>query len=144
MADIQPLKARYHEYIQFNKELFAKAKFTDGLFGMGDDPKRDPGHTKFFDDVALLVEELLAQSPTPQEAEEAVGWMLEADSLTEMNSTASWMMIAAQQHAEKLIPLLSPDAAARIHQDYSKRYPKLMRLPIQNQLVKSLKARSKG
>lgn len=144
MADIQPLKARYHEYIQFNRELFAKAKFTDGLFGLGDDPKRDPGHTKFFDDVALLAEELAAQSPTPQEAEEAVTWMLEADSLTGKNSTASWMIIAAQQHAEKLIPLLSPDAAARLLQDYTKRYPRLMRLPIQNQLIKSLKARSKG
>ncbi len=143
MADIEALKARYHEYIQYNQSLFAKAKITDGLFGLGNSPKRDSGHTKFFQDVAAIVEELSAQPLTAAEAAEAVRWMLEADALAGQNTSAVWMIVAAQQHAEKLIPFLPAPEAARILLDYSKRYPKHQRLPIQTQLMKRLKAQSK-
>ncbi len=143
MAGIDQLKTRYHEYTQFNRDLYANAKLTDGLFGFGNDPKKDPGHTQFFQDIAAIVQEMASLPPTAEEATEAVRWILDAESLVAKNSSASWMMIAAQQHAEKLIPFLLAEDAARILKSYTLKYPKRIRLPIQNQLIKSLKAQSK-
>ncbi len=144
MSGMEQLKARYYAYIRFNRELFAKARLIDGLFGLGNDPKKDPGHAQFYRDVAAIVEELASKPPTSEEAEEAVRWILGGEDLASGSPAAGWMMIAAQQHAEPLIPFLPPEAAAELLRQYSLRYPKRVRLPIQNHLIKSLRAQSKG
>jgi hypothetical protein len=144
MADLSSLKNRYLDYQAYTKELFSKAKFTDGFFGFGDDPRKDKGHTQFFDEVGQIVEALSQESLSPEEAAEAVQFILNAPSLAEDNKTMEWMLIAAQQHAIPLVPFLSPTDARAILAAYEKENPRRMRLPSQNQVVKALKAQSKG
>jgi hypothetical protein len=143
MADLSILTNRYLDYHDYTKELFSKAKFADGLFGFGDDPRKDKGHTQFFDEVGQIVEALSQESLSPEEAAEAVQFILTAPSLAEDNKTMEWMLIAAQQHAIPLVPFLSPADAKTILVAFEKENPRRMRLPSQNQVAKALKSRSK-
>jgi hypothetical protein len=135
---------RYETYLSEGEALFTSAKVTDGLFGFGDDPKRDPMHAKFFEDVAALAQEMADSSPSPQEAQAAVGWMLSAEETAKEFPTLSWMMVAAQQHVLPLVPYLTPEGAASLLREYDRRYPRRLRLPIQNQVAKALKKQSRG
>ena len=102
---IEQLKARYEQYRQESEEVLRKASPTDGLFGFGEDPRKNPCHDRFYEDVERWSGVFLSQNPTAEDAEAAVNQILRAPA--ENRGTAVfWYMYAAQKHAAALIPLM--------------------------------------
>lgn len=135
MERIQQLKERYARYEQEAQAVRQKAAPLAGLWGWGDDPRNDPCHSRFYDEVGALAGEL-AQA---EEAVvfEAVRWLLSAPEHCEC-ADAQWFEYAAQGHCRALIPRLSREHRALLLEYFDAQYPKRERLPVQAEIGKFL------
>lgn len=143
MEQLEQLKQCYVTYIETVRELCAKAHPLAGAFGFGSGPKDDPCHQVFYDEVGKIVQQIAGASPAPEVAAAAVNWLLHAPEEYSSEKLAVWMLIAAQGHAQRLIPFLAPSDAARLADWYQRYFPKYMRLPVQKQVLKALKKQGK-
>ena len=71
MVLLQTLKERYDRYVAEAREARQKAGLCDGLFGMGNDPRRHPCHGNFYEAVGTWVEDFLRDDPGEPECAEA-------------------------------------------------------------------------
>ena len=139
---IEQLKARYEQYRQESEEVLRKASPTDGLFGFGEDPRKNPCHDRFYEDVARWVREFAESNPSSAHAEAAVDQILRAPS-ENRDTAVFWYMYAAQKHAAPLIPLMSADSCAKLRDWYDGAYPKIDRMPVQKEIYKLLRKGAK-
>ena len=56
---MEKLQEIYSEYIQTIAQVYREAKPMDGLFGWGDDPRKDPCHMRFYEGVEKWAEDFL-------------------------------------------------------------------------------------
>ncbi len=130
---LQTLYARYEETV---RELQKNAKPFAGIFGWGDDPRNDPCHVRFYEDVGAMVDSL-------REAEEAVRfeatcWLISAPARCAVKE-AVWFQFAAQGHGKLLIPKLTPVHRQELRELFEKAVPRRQRLPVQDEIYKLLK-----
>ncbi|MCD8334503.1 MAG: hypothetical protein LUC35_03960 [Clostridiales bacterium] len=144
MKELDELRNCYAAYLTFVQELGRRAAPTDGLLGFGSGPKDDPGHEKFYYAAKEKADALAAAGPSPEEARQAVALVLQAEEAHQDEELAVWMLIAAQGHALALIDFLAPKDADALLQWYQRRYPRRMRLPVQNQVFNALRRRAKA
>ncbi|MBQ7800983.1 MAG: hypothetical protein IJ375_01520 [Oscillospiraceae bacterium] len=140
---LERLKARYGQYEREAREAVRKARPTDGLFGMGADPRKHPCHDQFYEDVGSWVAEFLAAEPGTEEAAEAAEWILMAADIHRDEETF-WYMYAAQGHARELIPLMPPERRAALRDRYDGAYPAMDRMPVQKTVYKLLRKNTKA
>lgn len=138
MEMVGQLKERYEKYVQDVAQVFAKAKPADGLFGWGDDPKNDPCHMAFYEDVEKWVKAFQAAQPEQAAVFEAVRFMLETPAAYR-GENCYWFMYAAQGLCRELIPGLSGQQCAGLRNFYDDNYPKRDRMPVQKEVYKLLK-----
>ncbi len=138
MEMVQKLRDRYDRYRADLEKVYAGKKPGDGLFGWGDDPKRDPCHMGFYEDVQGWVKEFAAAGPSQEAVFEAVRFMLETPHL-HREQHCFWFMFAAQGLTRELIPLLGKDQCARLRDLYDSLFPRRERMPVQKDVYKLLK-----
>ena len=141
------LNALQEAFAAYRQELEAaqkKRKPTDGLLGFGNSIKDDPCHERFDERVAQAVSAIAAAQPSPTDARRVVRLLLIRDDLQAWHLSAQWMLRAAERHALPLIPFLSREAAAELSEEYTGRYKRWERLPVQKQVIKALKASAKA
>ena len=138
---VQKLKERYARYVETARKVRRKAPATAGLFGMGDDPRKNPCHEAFYEDVASWAAEFRASNPDEKAANEAVSWIIEA-AAEHRDEDAYWFMYAVHGHCKELIPLLAPADCARLVQFYDEQYPRRDRMPVQKEVYRLLKKRA--
>ena len=143
MTSLDEIKELYAKYSDRVDALFAKARFADGLIGMGNDPKRDSCHSYFYDEIAEFIAKLDLQSLNGDELYEICRWILTATE-SYSNETTRLTMMACQGHAQALIPFLSPADAAKLLEKYDMVAPKRLRFPVQRQVAKLLKKQTKA
>lgn len=131
------LKEIYAEYARQAQQVRKKARVTDGMFGMGEDPKKDPCHTAFYENVAGWIDAFCATNPTAEAAAETLLFMLEAPAGQEKKDSY-WMMFAALGPAWKLVPLLDKAGAEAAFVRMGELYPAHLRMPAQEQLFRDL------
>ncbi len=135
-----PLQAIYQDYIGQAAAALQNASTFDGLWGFGNDPKKDPCHVKFYETVDHYIDTLVQGCP-PEEAFQAADWIIRTPLLHE-NQAVYWCMIAVHGPCKKLIPLLTPGQCAQLCRVYDDSYLRRDRLPVQQELYKALKKRA--
>ena len=135
---LQKMKDRDETYIQDVKKVYKDAKPMDGLFGWGDDPRKDPCHMRFYEDMEQWTREFLAAAPEREDVYEAVRFILETPA-EHRSSHCFWFMYAAQGMTREMIPRLTAEQCAGLRESYDGHYPKRDRMPVQNEVYKLLK-----
>ncbi len=138
MEMIGKLRQRYEQYLADVAQVYAKAGPTDGLFGWGDDPKKDPCHMGFYEDLERWTKEFRASSPSQEAVMEAVRYILETPD-AHRGQASFWFMFAAQGLTRELIPMLRPDQCAQLRELYDGLFPRRDRMPVQKEVYKLLK-----
>lgn len=138
MDMLRQLQERYEAYDRETRELARKAPPSGGLFGLGEDPRKDPCHMRFYQDVEQWVADFRAAEPESREACQAVEWILMA-AARRKGEPAYWFMYAAQGLCRELIGLLDPEDCARLRALYDGSYPRRDRLPVQKEIYKALR-----
>lgn len=135
---VQKLKEIYSKYVQTVAKVYKDAKPMDGLFGWGDDPRKDPCHMRFYEDAEQWTRDFLASGPARAEVFEAVQFILETpDQYREQH--CFWFMFAAQGLTKELIPMLEEGQCAQLRTFYDEAYPRRERMPVQKDVYKLLK-----
>lgn len=140
---MERLKARYEQYEKEAQKAVLEAKPTDGLFGMGADPRKHPCHDRFYADVESWVGEFLSREPSPEEAAEAAEWIIKAAD-SHRDTDAYWYMYAAQGHACPLIGRMSAERCKALAQWYDNAHPAIERMPVQRSVYKLLRKIAKA
>lgn len=135
------LKDLYAAYARQAQDVRKKARVTDGMFGMGEDPKNDPCHGAFYENVSDWIDTFCATAPTAKGAAEALLFMMEAPAGQEKKDSY-WMMFAALGSARKLVPGLNRQDAQALLERMEQLYPRHLRLPAQEQLYRELKKKA--
>lgn len=135
---IQNLKDIYRRYDEEIRAVKAKAKPTDGLFGMGDDPRNNPCHMRFYEGVEQWVQDFLKTAPNAQSALEAARVIIEAPA-AHWDGPTYWFEFAAHGHCRDLIAYLDAAGCAELRTFYDENYRKRDRMPVQDQIYKLLK-----
>ena len=135
------LAQAFADYRRELEECRKASRPTDGLLGFGRSEKDDPCHDRFYARVGKATEALVALRPSPEAARRAAELLLARDDLASWPRSARYMLQAAERHFLPLIPFLAPEDAAAIREKYTARYKRWERLPVQEQLLKALKAR---
>lgn len=133
---MEKLKAIYGKYIQDVAKVYKDAKPMDGLFGWGDDPRKDPCHMRFYEEAEQWVKDFQAADET--ETFEVVRFMLEAPA-EHRGKQCFWFMYAAHGLTRELIPGLTNQHCAQLQAFYDEAYPRRDRLPVQKEVYKRLK-----
>lgn len=119
-----------------------KARPAEGLLGFGRSLKDDACHTRLDERVKKAVDAICAAGPTPADAEKTVRFLFKPDDGKPWPLAAEWMLRAIERHVLPLIPFLSPEAAAKLLEEYGHRYRRWERLPAQKEVYKALKAKA--
>lgn len=138
MEMVQQLHQRYKSYVTELDRVYAEAKPADGLFGWGDDPRKDPCHMRFYEDVEGWTKAFLTDNHDPSAVFEAVSFMLRVPSEYREHQ-GFWFMYAAQGLARDMIPMLTAQQCAELRDFYDTAYQKRDRMPVQKELYKLLK-----
>ena len=138
MEMVQKLKERYEAYLGDLAKVYANAKPVDGLFGWGDDPRKDPCHMRFYEDVEQWAKTFVAAGPAQPEVYEAVRFILEIPA-AHREEHSFWFMYAAQGFTREMIPMLHSGQCAQLREFYDEAYPKRDRMPVQKEVYKLLK-----
>lgn len=136
--ELTALKALYEHYIREYDQVVRKASPMDGLFGMGDDPKKDPCHMRFYEAAEQWVKAFVAAGPDADAAYAVTEWILAAPA-EHKKEQVFWYMFAAQGFCVELIGLLSREQCARLQELYDARYSRWERMPLQKQIYKLLR-----
>ena len=136
------LEAIYTNYVETLTKVRKSARMFDGFFGLGKDPKKDPCHQAFYDAVGVWVEEFIAAEHT-QEQVLAVALFLVEKPVPYRERECYWFMFAAQGHMKPIIPLLSKESCQTVHDRLEGCYKKYDRMPLQKELLKTLKKNAK-
>lgn len=131
------LKEIYETYIAQAEECRKSRNPLQALFGLRS-AESNPVHTAFYNAVGDWTDHFVAGNPSAQSADEALRWILFSAAEHE-KSAAVWYFIAAQGHGKKLIPLIGPEAAKALYEEYKITYPRGRRLPLQDEVLALLK-----
>ena len=138
MEQVQQLKGIYEKYVQDVAKIYKDAKPMDGLFGWGDDPRKDPCHMRFYEETEAWVSGFLAAEPGNEACFQAAQILIET-AASYRGKPCFWFMYAAHGLARDLIPALTPEQCARLREFYDDAYPRRDRMPVQKDVYKLLK-----
>ena len=137
------LREIYETYTQTVAKIMANASAFDGIWGWGDDPKKNPCHMEFYEAVEQYLRRLLESQPSETALFEAADWIIRT--AADHRGTATyWYMFAVHGLCRDLVPLLTPEHCASLRDFYDDQYPRFDRMPVQKELYKSLKKRAKA
>ena len=136
---MEAVQQRYEDYLEEYHALQRKRRFGDGMLGMGKAPERELCHARFAQDIQGLLEGL--RDLDPEEAEALLRYICFAPLEEDASSEAHWMLLAVHSMAGGLVSRLEGEQAGALYREFSKAYPRRMRLPAQEELLSTLKAR---
>lgn len=128
-------------FARYEKDVVKAAKEASpfgGMLGFGGGVKNDPCHVRFYEDVTQWAQEAEGSGAGEETLFAAVEYVLcNAVDCSPRNETYG-MRIAVHGCVKPLIPLLTQEHRRALKATYEANYPKRMRLPVQNQIVKLL------
>ena len=140
---MQTLKDQYERYLLEAERARQRAGLCDGLFGMGNDPRRASCHQDFYEYVGRWTADFLKSGPDAAACTAAVSWLLRvADGHREQQDVFGYLY-AAQGHGLELIARMDRDSAKELLCWYDRTYPKRDRMPVQDGVYKALKKASR-
>ncbi len=137
---ISRLEALYGSYLETAAALERDRRFGEGIFGMKGGPADDPCHERFAEDLRALLESFGAARPSGGELRDVLAWIYDAPQRDRAPKCAYWMLVAVQGLTRPLLGDLAPEDAAALRRQLEKAYPRYARMPVQNELLRELKA----
>lgn len=135
----------YEAYIKEFQQQDKTRKPFEGVFGFRGGPQDYPCHEKFMQDLDEALKRQQSQNPSSIQTAGVLRYIYcEAPVRWESEGTAYWMLIAAQSLTLEMIANLGAADAQALCGEYEKQYPRRQRLPVQDKILKALKARSKA
>ena len=139
---METLKKLYADYLEEAYNVRKKASVFAGLFGLGDDPKKNPCHETFYENACQWVAELLAAGPAEGQAAEVARFMLEEPKQYE-GKEGFWFLYVCIGLIRELVPYLSKDECAQLAKRMNELYPRRDRMPVQQEVFKMLQKAGK-
>ena len=140
---MQQLKQIYEAYLAAAAKAEKNKSTWNGAFGLGASTKDHPCHDDFYEAMEAWCEAFVKKAPSREEAEEAVRYIFEA-SETYRDTLTYWYMYAAHGFTRPIIPLVSPEFAARMRVWYNERNPRPDRMPVQKEVFRLLKKQERA
>lgn len=138
MEMLKQLQMRYGRYVEEAAAVAEKAPAMAGFLGFGSDPRNDPCHVRFYEDVGQWVQDFCAAGSDADGAYRAVHWMLTA-AAAHRDEPSYGFLYAAQGHCKELIGCLSREHCAELMKLYDALYPRRNRMPVQQEIYKLLR-----
>ena len=139
---MEALQQLYTDYLAEVVEVRRNAPRFAGIFGLGEDPRKHPCHTIFYNNVEKWVEEFLAAKPSRDAALETAWFFLEAPKKHE-ETESYWFMYVCIGFIRKLIPYLTAADCKALAERFNALYPRRDRMPVQQETFKMLQKASK-
>lgn len=111
------------------------------LFGSHCGPGDKDLNPEFYDAVSACLKEFQSEPFAPEDAVAVVTFVLRISADNAENPVAKWTMVGVQGLLTPLVPSLPPENAVELADWYKKQYPRHKRFPVQEDLLKALKAR---
>ena len=109
------------------------------LFGLKFGPADDPLHDRFAGNMAALLSDFGSDGPDSTQLRALLNKLYSAAKDNPEPRSAYWMLVAIQGLSRELIPSLSREDAAALAKDYESAWPRRARLPVQDDVLKTLK-----
>lgn len=137
---IPTLTRRYFADVE---QIMSNLKLGDGLFGLGNDPKKHPCHMAYYEAVAKVLSQAESQALSESEVDQLVTLVLRLDAdHREQSDMVRLMLQAVQGLTLPLIPRLSGGCAKELAAWYEGNYPRKSRMPNQSKVLRALNRRS--
>ena len=144
MNILPELQMLYTNYLDKAKALHADdnkyASLLKWLFGMSHNPGDKELNPGFYDAVSSCLKKFQSEPYTPEEVSDIVSYMLQA-SVANADNPIAGLTLVAVHGLLPLAPMLPAEKAAELVDRYQKQYPYRSRFPVQEELLKALKAR---
>lgn len=122
--------------------LEKKKGFFDGMFGFGSSVRNDACNDRFDTKVNEILQQTLTDGATAEEIGDTVCWVLDQVLPQQGMEGIAINLMAIQRHCIPLVNALTAEKAGEISRWYEKNWKRTQRLPVQNELLKALKARA--
>ncbi len=139
---IAKLQQLYEDYIAEADKVKKNASWFDGMFGMGNDPRKHACHDAFYHAAQAWTADFAAAAPGPEDALAAAGYILEAPHLNRQSESYMFLFVALG-NIETLIPFLRAEDCRTLAERLNALYPRRDRLPLQQQVFKKLQKAGK-
>ena len=143
MTGLERIQETASGYIAEAERLEREKKPTDGLFGMGSKPADDPCHDRFAADLEAVINDIAAQGAASSDAREMLSFIYSLASEHREPVSIYWMLCAVHGLTMPLIGLLDAEDAAALSRDYAFMFRRWERLPVQNNVYKTLRLKGK-
>lgn len=142
MDTVSAIRSHTSRYFSEVERVMKNLKFGDGLFGLGNDPKKAPCHMAFYEAVAEALSQAESQALSEEELDEIVTVVLRLDTDHAQQSEMVRLMLQAVQGLTlPLIPRLSKGCAEALCEWYAGSYPRQSRMPNQSKVLRALRRR---
>lgn len=139
MEMLQKLQDCFYRYEKKVEKVRANSSPLAGLFGFGGGVKNDSCHEEYYEEVSACCAELAAACAPEEEVYTCVRYLLTGAAEHDGKEDVYGMLIAIHGCAKPLIPLLSREHKKQLLAFYQDAYPRITRLPVQDQVIKLLK-----
>ena len=120
-----------------------RSRKPNELFGLKVGPSDDPMHDRFAKDMAALLLDFKSEGPDSAQIHAMLVKLFHTAKQNQDPKSAYWMLVAVQGLARDLIPGLGRAEAEALAKDYEKAWPRRARLPVQDDVLKTLKKAAK-
>ncbi len=140
MEQLNQIQRHTNRYLSEIQKVMQSLRPGDGLFGLGNDPKRAPCHVEFYQAVEQTVKETDVEVLSPAELNRLVSALLQLEAQHPGQlEMVSLMLQSVQGLALPLIPRLSQEDAGALYRWFETQYPRRKRMPNQIKVLKALK-----
>ena len=133
----QELDTALAEYDAAVAELQKKRKLFDGVLGLGNHPGEAACHEILDGKIQDLCRRAESEAD-PMEKKELLEKLYGLPVRWEGPEYARLMLVALQRHTLPLIPGMNPEDRKTMAERYRKEWPRIKRLPVQDQVLKAL------
>lgn len=133
---MERLQKLINDYVSWTESKNGRKNALQVVLGSGTEDNR-PEHDAFYQAVGAWAEEFESSCPDQSQRLEALRLLLFA-AADHAGSQAQWYLIAIQNWAKPLLAGLDPQGREVLGKEYSLRYPKSRRLPLQTEICQLL------
>lgn len=139
---MEALRQLYTDYLAEVIEVRRNAPRFAGVFGLGEDPRKHPCHTIFYNNVEKWAAEFVAEQPSRDAALEVAQFLLE-EPKKNADTDGYWFLYVCIGFIRSLIPFLSPADCKALAERFNALYPRRDRMPVQQETFKMLQKAGK-
>lgn len=138
------LRTLYENYLALAEKLEQNKRAFAGFLGLVPGPGEDPGHDRFAQDLEQLLTGFSHAAPRPEEIRQVLDYVYAAPVEHPQPRSSYWMLLAVHGLTLELIGGLNAADARELADWYEGAFPRRERVPVQNKVLKALKAAGKA